>query len=212
MNTMPKKPPRRSTYHHGDLRNALIKEAARLIEERQDADFSIRDLAQRLGISHSAAYRHFRDKTAILAALAEQGFGLLAERFAGVDAMHGANARELLGHKGLAYIQFALDKPGYFRAMFHRDLGGRTAYPSLQEEAETAFQSIVATVATDHKKRKDPDAVRVSAIRAWALVHGLACLLLDGQVPELTDAKGRAYDKKQLAAVLASVLASKYDE
>jgi AcrR family transcriptional regulator len=210
---MPKKPPHRSTYHHGDLRNALIKESALLIERRQDVEFTIRDLAQRLGISHSAAYRHFRDKTAILAALAEQGFGLLAERLAGVDAAHGASARELLGNKGLAYVQFAMDKPGYFRAMFYRDLGDRTAYPGLQEAAETAFQSLVATVATGHKKKhKDPAAVRISAIRAWALAHGLACLLLDGQVPELTHSKGRARDKKKLAAVLVSVLASKFDE
>jgi AcrR family transcriptional regulator len=209
---MPKKPPRRSTYHHGDLRNALIKESARLIEQRRDAAFSVRDLAQRLGISHSAAYRHFRDKTAILAALAEQGFGLLAERLAGVDTAQSASSRELLGNKGLAYVQFAMDKPGYFRAMFHPDLGDRSAYPGLQEAAETAFQGLVVTVAAGHRKQKDPAAVRISAIRAWALVHGLACLLLDGQVPELTHAKGRAHDKKKLAAVLASVLASKFDE
>jgi AcrR family transcriptional regulator len=213
MEAMPKKPPLRSTYHHGDLRNALIKESARLIEQRQDVEFTVRDLARRLGISHSAAYRHFRDKTAILAALAEQGFGLLAERLAGVDTAQGATARELLRSKGLAYVQFALDKPGYFRAMFHADLGDRAAYPGLQEAAEAAFQNLVTTVATGKKKKsRDPAAVRVSAIRAWALVHGLACLLLDGQVPELTHTKGRAHDKKELAAVLASVLASKFDE
>lgn len=210
---MPKKSSRRSTYHHGDLRNALVKEAAKLIEQRRDVVFTIRDLAQRLGISHSAAYRHFRDKSDILAALAEQGFGLLTERFAGVDSPQGASARERLRNKGMAYVQFALDKPGYFRAMFHPDVCARGDYPGLEEAANATFQSLVDTVAAGQsKKRKDAGAIRLTAVRAWAQVHGLACLLLDGQLPELTHANGRPHDRSKLAASLAAVMASDYDE
>lgn len=99
-----------STYHHGELRPALLREAAKILEREGGQAISLRDLARRAGVSHMAPYRHFPDREALLAALAEEGFELLARE------LEGKPWRE----QAVAYVRFALAHPERFRLMFTR--------------------------------------------------------------------------------------------
>jgi AcrR family transcriptional regulator len=99
-----------ATYHHGELRPALLRAAARILEKEGRDAISLRDLARRAGVSHNAPYRHFADRQALLAALAEEGFALLAA------ALQGKPWRE----QAMAYLRFALANPERFRLMFTR--------------------------------------------------------------------------------------------
>lgn len=154
-----------STYHHRDLRPALLRTAARLLEKEGAAGLSLRELARRAGVSHNAPYRHFPDREALLAALAAEGFGRLGE------ALAQASGRAM----GEAYVRFALEHPQLFRLMF----GGHLAlarHRALAEAAGRPYQALVEAF------RGQPSIAvpEMAAAAAWSLVHGLAHLLLDG--------------------------------
>jgi AcrR family transcriptional regulator len=155
-----------SAYHHGELRPALLRAAARVLEKEGPAALSLRGLARRAGVSHNAPYRHFADREALLAALAADGFRLLGE------ALAGASGRAM----GEAYVRFALEHPQRFRLMFgghlsmarHRELGEAAAHP---------YQALLDAFRTQPSIAEPEKA----AAAAWSLVHGLAHLLLEGQ-------------------------------
>jgi AcrR family transcriptional regulator len=157
-----------STYHHGDLRAALLQSAGELLEEQGLAALSLREAARRAGVSHNAPYRHFPDRNALLAALAAEGFAMLGE------AMEGKAGRE----RGEAYVRFALARPNRFRLMF----GGQLElgkHPELRAAAGRTYQGLVASF----RSREDIADPEIAAAAAWSLTHGLAHLLLDGHFP-----------------------------
>ena len=167
-------------YHHGALKTALLDAADALLDEGGAGAVSLREAARRAGVSATAPYRHFADKEALLAALATRGFEQFGEAL-------GEAARESdpLAAMGLAYVRFALARPGRFRLMFGPGISDRGRYPELQAAAARAFERLEAGVRADPQKSREPDAgrnVRVRAVAAWALVHGLAQLFLDGML------------------------------
>lgn len=180
-------------YHHPGLRAALIAEALRVLADTADASsLSLRDLARRLGVSHAAPYRHFANMEALLAAIAEEGFLRLT---AAVEEAAGRfdGPAEQLTETGWAYVRFALDYPQYFRLMF----GGRVSpsgNPRLQAAGQRAFEALLRIIEQGmvSKAFVGTDA-RELATTAWAEVHGLATLLLDGQLINTTseDVEGR---------------------
>jgi AcrR family transcriptional regulator len=160
------------TYHHGDLRTALI--TAGLAALDAGSELSLRALARETGVSPTAVYRHFPDKGALLAALAGEGLAMLA------DAQRAASERAGGGPAGFAatggaYVRFALDHPALFRLIFAHPQKG-----DLLDKDEDAMAMLRANAAA--LAPVDADA-RVFALKAWALAHGLAMLMLDGQVP-----------------------------
>jgi AcrR family transcriptional regulator len=144
-----------TTYHHGDLRGAILEAAGRMIEKDGFAGLSVREAARRAGVSHTAPYRHFPDRKALLAALAAEGFSQLAK------VLENRSGRELAE----AYVRFALEHPQRFRLMF---ASGR-APPDLRARFGAAFSELGAGAS-------------LAAAAAWALVHGLAQLALDGHL------------------------------
>jgi len=175
---------RTQTYHHGDLKNALVVAAARLIEKRRDTAFTVRELAGEAGVSHAAAYRHFSSKIDILAAVAEAGFAALGRAFADAAQAHPNDNVSELRAQGEAYVRFAVAHTGYFRAMFHGDLGDHTAYPTLATVGGQSFQALVSVItrgiaAGDFVGRTPLEL----AVMAWSTVHGLATLLVDERMP-----------------------------
>lgn len=154
-----------STYHHGDLRPALLRTAAKLLEKRGPEALSLRDLARRAGVSHNAPYRHFAGREALLAAVAADGFRRLGE------ALARTSGREM----GEAYVQFALERPQLFRLMF----GGYLRFARHRELAQAAARPYEALLAALRAQPSLADPEKAAAA-AWALVHGLAHLLLDG--------------------------------
>lgn len=154
-----------STYHHGDLRAALLASASEILEEEGLAALSLREVARRAGVSHNAPYRHFPDRDSLLAELAALGFRQLGE------AMGAKQGREM----GKAYVRFALEHPGRFRLMF----GGQVTLKQHAALAAAARQTYEALVSAFRAQPGVVDPEKAAAA-AWSLVHGLAQLLLDG--------------------------------
>lgn len=164
------------------LRHTLVAAAAALIVEQGPLGFSLREVARRAGVSEAAPYWHFRDREALLAAVARQGF----EALAAAMTRGGARARDprkRLEGLATAYVRFALRHPSYLRVMFGPEVPEKSAHPALNEAAEKSFGLLVAVIAdaqgTGRVRSGDPTTL---AIAAWAIVHGLSALLIDGQL------------------------------
>ncbi|MHA6689265.1 TetR/AcrR family transcriptional regulator [Devosia sp. A449] len=159
-------------YHHGDLRNALLEAALLILEREGEAGLGLRDLARAVGVSPAAPYRHFDSRAALLEALAVTGYQRFTRAMAEVSA---ANPPDLLAAMGKTYVLFALDNAALFRLMFSAQLR-RDNRPGLRIAAEAAFATLRQVSGGDGRNG------RMAALAAWARVHGLAVLLLDGQI------------------------------
>ncbi|WP_426403680.1 TetR/AcrR family transcriptional regulator [Streptomyces sp. R-07] len=158
----------RSTYHHGDLRQAVLAAALDVIAAEGPGALSLRDLARRAGVSHAAPAHHFKDRTGLLTAIATEGYGLLAEAL--------ADAPELR-ERGVRYVRFATAHPAHFQVMFQPELL-RADDPDLLAAKDRASAELRAGVAD---VKHVPDA-RTAGIAAWSLAHGFATLLLTHNV------------------------------
>src|SRR6266498_3257174 len=124
-------------YHHGNLREALLDSAIRLIAEVGPAGFTLRELARRAGVSHNAPYRHFRDRDALMAAVATEGFRELKQAMLR-STENGSSALDRLKSAGLAYIAFALRRPEHFTVMFDAPTSVKTGNPDSAQAGEEA--------------------------------------------------------------------------
>ncbi|MBE7249360.1 TetR/AcrR family transcriptional regulator [Methylobacterium sp. A49B] len=158
------------SYHHGDLRAALVAAALDLLEAGGEAALSLRAAARACGVSAMAPYRHFPGKDDLLEAVAARGFEDLAAELETADS--AASGSEALAAQGAAYVAFARRRPALFRLMFMRPCrkpGASRAYGILERRA--------AALAGPGMPAAD------LTLAAWSLVHGLAALILDGRVP-----------------------------
>jgi len=167
-------------YHHGDLRAALIAEGLRMLEEREEADLSLRELARTVGVSATAVYRHFPDKEALREALAQAAYDRLgaAQRAAAAGKANVAEEFEAIGR---TYVRFALDHPALFRLM--ASLPPHDLFDVEVADDDEAARLLRAYAAKLAGPGASPKQVRTVAMRSWALVHGLAVLMLDGYAP-----------------------------
>jgi AcrR family transcriptional regulator len=191
-------------YHHGDLRRALIEAALDLIASEGPRAISLREVARRAGVTHAAPYRHFPSREALLAAVAEEGFHAL--RGAMLDRMQDADSDSLarLQASGIAYVRFAVDHPSHFRVMFGAELVGQDSYPKLTEAGRAAYAVLVEAIEACQKAGVVREAASAElSLSAWALVHGLAMLLVDGQ---LRDAVPDSQAAEELARLTTSAL------
>jgi AcrR family transcriptional regulator len=178
-----------SSYHHGDLRAALLQAAGAILEKEGLSVLSLREAARRAGVSHNAPYRHFADRDSLFAALSAEGFSLL----------RGELEKRPAGEMGLGYVEFALAHPQRFRLMF----GGLTPfddYPELRAQAEEAYAGLQRAFADLG------DDAPLAAAAAWSLVHGLAGLILDGHFARGVRESGgaSAFAKKVLGSMRAA--------
>jgi AcrR family transcriptional regulator len=170
--TAPKK-----AYHHGDLRAALVEAGLKLLETRTADDLSLREVARAVGVSATAVYRHFPDKGALMTALAGEGLARLAvAQHEAADAVGGGVAG--FNATGAAYVRFALANPALFRLIFANPQAMLSHSGKHEDDAMAFLRANAALLA----EGKGGDA-QVIALRAWALVHGLSMLMLDGQIP-----------------------------
>ncbi len=201
------KPRPKDAYHHGDLPAALVREAVKLIARRGNLDFSLRDLAALVGVSHAAVYRHYSDKAALLCAVAINGFELLTQtvRDAGVGLDH--EPVQQLARQGAAYVGMAVRHPGHFAAMFAPVIQSSSGSAQVLNAAERAYQHLVQSVMR-RLRSTDPDAaaVQAEALRCWALVHGLACLQLSGNLTACLGRDAHTAPTAELESLVASLL------
>jgi AcrR family transcriptional regulator len=185
-------------YHHGDLRRALVHAALQVIEQDGLAGLSLRDLARRVGVSHAAPVHHFGDKAGLLTAVATDGFRLLASELQETYTTTGSFLEV-----GVAYVGFAVRHRAYFEVMFRPDLyhPGDADLDHAIQDARTLLYGPVAQLPAGSA---DPQR---AGLAAWSLVHGLATLLLSGNLPaEL------AQDPEQLARYVAAYLFGKTED
>jgi AcrR family transcriptional regulator len=184
----------KATYHHGDLREALVLAAMELLEESGETELSLRAVARRAGVSPAAPYRHYEDREALISAVAALGYRELAERLAA--AHPSPSTPEQLASVAIAYVQFALERPALFRIMFSE--------PCDREDNErAAATAAVSQYVRAIVERTFPQAdAEVLATAVWALVHGLAFLHLDGKL----DVSTPSVVAERIAAAIAALL------
>ena len=168
-------------YHHGDLPNALVEAGLQLLESRPQGELTLREVARAVGVSATAVYRHFADVQALRTALAMAGLDRLAQAQRQATTQAGGGAAGFLA-SGLAYVRFAVGQPLLFRLVFS------CARPD--DLLDTSTDRVSAAL---RDLRQDIDALlpatssaaqrKATALHAWALVHGLAQLVLDKQIP-----------------------------
>ena len=175
---------RPGSYHHGDLRRALIQQALHTILTQGIDRLTLREVGARLGVSRTALYRHFADKSALLAAVAREGFRTLRLQLVEAWTSHGGGVAGFEA-MGRAYVQFALTHPSHYRVMFGGSVDASTHDAELAEEAAGAFQALVdALVAQQQSSLVRADDPLQLARFVWATVHGVALLLIDGRIPD----------------------------
>lgn len=172
---------RRKTYHHGNLREALLEASLELIGDSGPKALTLREAARRAGVSHNAPYRHFEDKDELLAAIAAQGFerltAIMEKRIAA-----GRTPLEWLNLCGRGYLEFAMEAPAHYEVMFGIHLDGKR-YPTLAAAGERAFGVLLRAIEDCRAAGAiDCDDVLTCARVAWSLLHGIATLVSSGQL------------------------------
>ena len=167
-------------YHHGDLRRALIDAAVGVIEHEGLAALSLRDLARRVGVSHAAPVHHFGDKAGLLTAVAAEGFSKLA------DALQRSYAEtSSFLELAVAYVCFAVGHRAYFEVMFRPEL--YHADDAQLVETRGRSRELLYGPLAEFRGASAPDAPR-AGLAAWSLAHGLATLLISGNVDRAGEA------------------------
>lgn len=175
------------SYHHGDLRSALIAAGLDALERGSADALSLRALAREAGVSATAVYRHFPDKEALLSALALAGFDrMAAAQQAASRAAAGQGALVAFCASGAAYVRFAIVNPELFRLMWKAAPRGDQLDQPI-EQAHPAMADLRQAVEDMAPPEASVEDKRATALRCWGLVHGLATLALDGQI-DLEDA------------------------
>ncbi len=192
-----------SAYHHGDLRRGLLDAAETLLErDGGPAALSLREVARAAGVSHNAPYRHFADREALLAALAAEGFARLASALNKAATTMPAPARALA--VGRAYLRFARTHRALYLLMFGPGIR-KSAHPALAAAASAAFAALRSA---EEGGRVPAKRARHEAVGGWALAHGLAHLIVDGQLADdFADDDYRSLIEDVLATYGAGVLA-----
>jgi AcrR family transcriptional regulator len=176
MNLMRKKP-----YHHGNLRRTLIDASIALMGESGPEAVTLREVASRAKVSHTAPYRHFAEKNDLFAAVAEQGFTELRKAVEEA-APPEKPPLERLHLSGSAYVSFALERTAHFRVMFSAELDPEK-HPAARAAAEAAFEALVTVIhACQEARVLSAGETRKKARFAWSLVHGIAHLAIGRQL------------------------------
>jgi AcrR family transcriptional regulator len=171
----------RDTYHHGDLKRALIRAALSLVAEKGPKGFTLTEAARRAGVSAAAPYRHFADKAQLLAAVAEQGFHELhAALTAAAD--NAADPQSRVIELGGEYVRWAVAHADYYQVMFGAETI-KAEHPSLVIAAGQAFGDLLDAIASGLESGVLPGGdPRDIAGRLWSLVHGVASLAIGGDL------------------------------
>jgi AcrR family transcriptional regulator len=171
--------PRKGSYHHGELREALIAAARQLVVERGAENFSLADACRVAGVSTAAPYRHFRDKDEILEEIAARGFDEMSERSGRAVMAHGPGTLAGIVAMGQAYVAFAREETAIFRLMFGQDPVLKQAV-AVRDQGHACFAQVIAQVeAYCLANGVDGDA-KFIAVKLWTFVHGAASLTIDG--------------------------------
>ena len=170
-------------YHHGDLKNALINAGVEILAKEGVGGLSLRKVAQRAGVSHSAPYAHFPDKQSLIAAISTEGFNQLYAELNEAISPFSKNPKKQLIEGSQAYVRFALKNSDTFKIMFSGVLEKEKEYPAFVEISHKTFELVVSIVqACLNTGVLHSTSAELMAIAVWGQVHGIVSLALEGQI------------------------------
>lgn len=194
---------KKSTYHHGNLREVLISSALDILKEGTLQDLSLRALARKAGVSQTAPYRHFEDKEALIVVLIQEGSNILQEKMK-IACEQTSEPVERLINMGMAYYDFADAHPAHFRLMFGGNLERKEKHITLVEIEQKGYEIVEFVVGECMKLPNAPKKpVELVRLTCWSLVHGLSNLLLNDVSNDDIPADA---DKRALAREVISLM------
>ena len=174
-------------YHHGDLHDALLKAAERVLERDGLGGLTLRAVAREAGVSHAAPTHHFGDLTGLVSELAAIGFRQFNAAMAAAGAIDAPPLMKAMA-RAKAYVAYAQAHPGMYGLMFRTERLDMTR-PSLHEAASASFAGLAGAIGISRGEQISDEALsleQAAAIaRAWSLVHGFTMLLLDGRLTDI---------------------------
>lgn len=174
---MPKK------YHHGDLKNALIKAGVEILAKEGVSGLTLRKVALHAGVSHSAPYAHFPDKQSLIAAITTESFNQLYAELEAAISPYSKNPKKQLLEGAKAYVRFAEENTDTFKIMFSGVLEKEKDYPSFVEISSKTFKLVVEVVQACQNAGILPTApADLMAVSVWGQIHGVVSLALEGQI------------------------------
>ncbi len=192
--------PRRTAYHHGALKDALITAARRLIAERGPLGFTLVEAARLANVSPAAPYRHFKDRGALLAEVRRRGAALFTERLAAARRGATDDPAAAFQRMGEAYLAFAREEPGYYSAMFS---AGPAPEAKTAKKKDASFAMLMQAIEQATPGASRSADLELTAFLVWALSHGVATLAGAGQLPGDRDgAKARRALKVGVGALM----------
>ena len=171
---------RKRPYHHGDLRTALIEAALALVEQHGVKGLALSDAARQAGVSVAAPYRHFKDKEALLAEIAAEGFVLFRDALARAAQSNPKNKVQRLVEMGVAYVDFALEHRSHFKVMWESGIP-KENYPQVGKVAHEAYL-LLEKAAMDLLPGAPAGRQQALVATAWSIVHGYASLTLENEL------------------------------
>jgi AcrR family transcriptional regulator len=197
----------RKNYHHGDLKNALIKAGIEILAKEGANGLSLRKVARKAGVSHAAPYAHFADKQNLIAAIASDGHKQIFERFEAIQALYPDKPLQQLIAGAWAYVDFGLEAPDHYKVTFSGVIQDEHSHSEFVEYSQRNMQvlrTIVEQCRDAGVLSTDNVDSELQAVGIWGLLHGLVLLIIQGQVP--SDLMKKTQPKDMLITALRQVV------
>jgi AcrR family transcriptional regulator len=173
----------KGAYHHGNLKAALLKSAAKMIAEGGVENVTMRALSNRIGVSRTALYQHFKNKNDLLSAVAADSYARLKIRLHDIRSDDASDLLSRLHDMSVAYVNFALEHPNQYKLMFGDEVLKDGISPELTAASLSTYDELISLIEVCQKERRivGEDPLSVANV-FWAMCHGLSMLVLSGQI------------------------------